>query len=119
MKIKAFSTFLILALCVTPALSQTTLAQQASGQFRTAEKAEAALNDKPQEERSRADYLKVIHAYERVYLIPPHTGCADNALTSIATLYEAMGDSKNAVKTLQFLVHDYPQTPFRDMAERD
>jgi len=118
MKIKIYSIVLTLALCATPVLAQT-LTQQASAQFRTAEKAEAALNDIPQEQRSRAEYLKVIHSYERVYLITPHTGWADNALTSIAKLYEAMGDPKNAVKTLQFLVREYPQTPFRDMAERD
>ena len=82
-------------------------------------KAEAALNEQAEPNRSRADYLRVIRAYERVYLITPHTAWADNALTSIARLYEAMKDPKNAVKTLQFLLHDYPQTPFRDVAIRD
>lgn len=99
--------------------SPTSPTQQAATQFRTAEKAEAALNEQTDGDRSRADYLKVIHAYERVYLITPHTAWADNALTSIARLYEEMKDSKNAVKTLQFLLHEYPQTPFRDMAARD
>ncbi len=102
------------------ALAQSpTLIQQASNQFRTAEKAEAALNEKPEDKRTRDEYVKVIRAYERVYLITPHTGWADNALTSIARLYEEIKDSKNAIKTLRFLVHEYPQTPLRDMAERD
>jgi len=101
-----------------PALAQSA-AQQAASQFRTAERAEAALNEEPAANRSRADYLKVIRSYERVYLITPHTAFADNALTSIARLYEAMSDPKNAVKTLQFLLHEYPQTPFRDVAVRD
>jgi N-acetylmuramoyl-L-alanine amidase len=101
-----------------PAFAQS-LTQQAAAQFRSAEKAEAALNDEPQANRSRANYLKVIRAYERVYLITPHTAFADNALTSIAHLYESMNDPKNAVKTLQFLLHEYPQTPFRDMVIRD
>jgi len=104
------------------ALSQSappTLIQQASTQFRQAETAEAALAEKPAAERTRTEYLKVIHAYERVYLITPHTGWADNALTSVARLYEQINDPKNAIKTLQFLVHEYPQTPLRDMAERD
>jgi N-acetylmuramoyl-L-alanine amidase len=100
------------------AQSQTPI-QQASNQFRAAEKAEAALYEKTEPERSRAEYIKVIRAYERVYLITPHTGWADNALTSIARLYEEIEDTKNAIKTLQFLVHDYPQTPLRDIAERD
>jgi len=97
----------------------TTLIQQASAQFRAAEKAEAALNEKTPADRSRAEYLQVIRAYQRVYLITPHTGWADNALSSIARLYEEIKDTKDAIKTLQFLLHDYPQTPLRDLAERD
>ena len=63
--------------------------------------------------------MRVIRAYERVYLITPHTAWADNALTSIARLYEEMKDPKNAVKTLQFLLKEYPQTPFREMATKE
>jgi N-acetylmuramoyl-L-alanine amidase len=101
-----------------PAFAQSP-SQQAATQFRSAERADAALNEEPESSRSRADYLKVIRAYERVYLITPHTAFADNALTSIARLYEGMNDPKNAIKTLQFLLHEYPQTPFRDVAVRD
>ena len=119
MKHKICVVLLTVFLGAIPAFSQTTPAQKASAQFRTAEKAEAALNEKPEANRSRADYLKVIRAYERVYLITPKTSWADNALTSIARLYEVMKDSKNAVKTLQFLLQEYPQTPFREMATRD
>ena len=99
--------------------STAALIQQASTQFRTAEKLEASLYEKPVAERTRAEYLKVINAYERVYLITPHTGWADNALTSVARLYEEIKDPKNAIKTLRFLVHEYPQTPLRDVAEKD
>jgi N-acetylmuramoyl-L-alanine amidase len=107
-------------LSASMALAQSsTLSQQASNQFRVAEQAEAILNEKPSASRTQAEYLKVIRAYERVYLITPHSGWADNALTTIARLYEAISDSKNAIKTLRFLVHEYPQTPLRDMAERD
>jgi len=119
MKHKIGVVLLTVFLNAIPAFSQTTPAQKASAQFRTAEKAEAVLNEKPEANRSRADYLKVIRAYERVYLITPKTSWADNALTSIARLYEVMKDSKNAVKTLQFLLNEYPQTPFREMATRD
>jgi len=101
------------------AQTTTTPIQQASAQFRTAEKAEAALYEKPAAVRTREDYLKVIRSYERVYLITPKTGWADNALTSIARLYEEIKDSKNAIKTLQFLLHEYPQTPLQDVAEQD
>lgn len=102
-----------------PVRAQSSAIQRASAQFRAAERAEAALNEIAEAERTRADYLKVIKSYERVYLITPHTGWADNALTAIARLYEAMKDPKNAIKTLQFLLQDYPQTPHKDMAERD
>ena len=102
------------------ALAQSsTLSQQASNQFRAAEKAEAVLSERPASQRTAEEYLKVIRAYERVYRITPHTGWADNALTTIARLYEEINDSKNAIKALRFLVHEYPQTPLRDMAERD
>ena len=102
-----------------PAGAQTSPIQRASAQYRAAERAEAALNEIAESERERADYLKVIKSYERVYLITPHTGWADNALASIARLYEAMKDPKNAIKTLRFLLNEYPQTPFKDVAERD
>lgn len=118
MKSKVYPILLILVLAAVPALAQTPT-QQASTQFRSAEKADAALNDVPEDQRTRADYLRVIRAYERVYLITPHTAWADNALMSIARLYEGMKDSKNAVKTLQFLLRDYPRTPFKEVIEQD
>jgi len=118
MKHKSCIVLLTFLLGTIPALAQS-VARQASAQFRAAEQAEAALNEKSEANRSRADYLKVIKSYERVYLITPHTAWADNALTSIARLYEEMQDPKDAIKTLQFLVHEYPQTPFRDVAQRD
>ena len=94
MKHKICVVLLTVFLSTIPAFSQTTPAQKASAQFRTAEKAEAALNEKPEANRSRADYLKVIRAYERVYLITPKTSWADNALTSIARLYEVMQEQQ-------------------------
>ena len=119
MRYKTWAILLSVLFGALPAFAQSSLAQRAATQFRTAEKAEAALYETPQSDRQRTDYLKVIRAYERVYLITPHTAWADNALTSIARLYEEMKDAKNAVKTLRFLLTDYPQTPFRDVAERD
>jgi N-acetylmuramoyl-L-alanine amidase len=118
MKQKICAVLIAFVVIAVPAFAQSTT-QQAATQFRSAERAEAALNEEPAARRSRADYLRVIRSYERVYLITPHTAFADNALTSIARLYESMNDPKNAVKTLQFLLHEYPQTPFRDVAVRD
>lgn len=118
MKRNICAVLLVGILGAASAFAQST-AQEASAQFRAAEKLEAALKEQAEAGRSRAEYLRVIRAYERVYLITPHTAWADNALTSIARLYEEMKDPKNAVKTLQFLLNDYPQTPFRVVALRD
>jgi N-acetylmuramoyl-L-alanine amidase len=80
---------------------------------------ERALNDKSPEQRTRNEYLKVIDAYQRVYVITPHTNYADNALLTMAHLYEEAKDSRAAIRTLHFLIQEYPKTPFRDAAERD
>jgi N-acetylmuramoyl-L-alanine amidase len=99
--------------------SRTALIQKAGQAYMSAESLETALNEKPEAERTRAEYLKVINAYQRVYLITPHTGWADNALMAIARLYEEIHDNANAVKSLTFLIREYPGTPFKDTAEKD
>jgi N-acetylmuramoyl-L-alanine amidase len=114
--VAAFLLFSSFALAAPPQISP---AQQARDQFNHAQDLEAALNDKAVEERSRSEYLNVIHAYQRVYLITPHTGYADNALMTMARLYEELKDRGAAVRTLNFLLGNYPQTPFRSAAERD
>ncbi|HLH31838.1 MAG TPA: hypothetical protein VKY31_11585, partial [Terriglobia bacterium] len=98
---------------------KSALLQKARQAYLTAQALEATLNEKPEADRTRAEYLKVINAYQRTYLITPHTGYADNALTSVARLYEEMKDNADAIKTLKFLIHEYPSTPFKDMAEKD
>jgi N-acetylmuramoyl-L-alanine amidase len=95
------------------------LLQKARQAYLAAQAMEATLNEKPEAERTHAEYIKVINAYERTYLITPHTGYADNALTSIAKLYEEIKDNANAIKTLKFLVREYPGTPFKDASEKD
>jgi N-acetylmuramoyl-L-alanine amidase len=80
---------------------------------------ERALNDKSPAQRTRNEYLRVIDAYQRVYVITPHTAYADNALVTMARLYEEIKDSKAAIRTLHYLINEYPKTPFRDGAERD
>src|SRR5262249_12985770 len=95
------------------------LLQKARDAFVHAEGLDSALSEKPAAERTRADCLRVINAYQRVYLITPHTGYADNALVAIARLYEEIDDKSGAIRTLNFLVREYPGTPFKDSAERD
>src|SRR5690242_1946934 len=80
--------------------SRSALIQKAGEAYMSAEALESALNEKPEAERTRAEYLKVINAYQRVYLITPHTGWADNALMAIARLYEEIHENASAVRTL-------------------
>jgi len=99
--------------------AQDSSLQQATNAFNVAQQADKALKLKPQSEQSRAETLKVINSYQRVYLITPRTSFADDSLLAIARLYESINDNRNAIKTLKFLVTDYPQSPFRKSAERD
>jgi N-acetylmuramoyl-L-alanine amidase len=99
--------------------TRSALLQKAGQAYMSAEALESGLNEKPEAERTRAEYVKVINAYQRVYLITPHTGWADNALMAIARLYEEIHDNANAVRTLTFLIREYPSTPFKDTAEKD
>jgi N-acetylmuramoyl-L-alanine amidase len=102
-----------------PQAQNASLLQKAHEAYIAAQSLEAELNDKPEASRTRADYLKVIRAYQRVYLTTPRTGYADNSLMAIARLYEETKANAEAVKTLQFLIHEYPSTPFKDTAEKD
>lgn len=118
------------AVLLAALLSVQSLALQASAQdssllrkareaFVSAQSLEAELNEKAPAERTRTAYVKVIASYQRVYLITPHTGYADNSLMTIARLYEEISDKRAAVRTLNFLLREYPGTPFRDAAEKD
>src|SRR5215467_1748911 len=98
---------------------KSALLQKAHEAYIAAQALEGTLNEKPEADRTRAEYLKVINAYQRTYLITPATKYADDALTRVARLYEEMKDNADAMKTLQFLIHAYPGTPFKDAAEKD
>src|SRR5262249_6642409 len=121
MKINAVVTAALLSasLSAAPQTQNTSLLRKAHEAYTAAQSLESELNEKPDAERTRADYLKVINAYQRVYLITPRTGYADNSLMNMARLYEEMHDNAAAIKTLKFLVHEYPSTPFKDTAEKD
>src|SRR5215471_2511768 len=123
MKLRARTIFLTIALTASVVSAQTApasnLLQQAANAYIAAQQANKLLSEKPQAEQTRSEVLKVISSYERVYLITPHTSYADDALVAIARLYESIKDNAAAVKTLTFLVHDYPQSPFKAAAIRD
>jgi N-acetylmuramoyl-L-alanine amidase len=105
-----------------PAAAQTNapaLLQKAREAFLRAQELEANLNNKSPADRSRNESLTVVNAYQRVYTITPHTPYADNALVAIARLYEQIHDTGAAIRFLNFLIKEYPTSPFRSTAERD
>jgi N-acetylmuramoyl-L-alanine amidase len=87
----------------------------ASAQFARAEEQQAALNSKPSEKRTLADYKQVVTSYRRVALITPRAPEVPDALLAIAELYTEMGDRfgrnyyQSAVDSYQFLLREYPK----------
>ena len=84
------------------------LREQAAAAWELAQQEEAIFRSLPAQDRTRNAHLRIIQLYERVYLTTPHSGYADDALTQIATLYEETGAAGDAIRTLRFLVSDYP-----------
>jgi N-acetylmuramoyl-L-alanine amidase len=92
--------------------------QSASTQFAHAEEQRAALNSKPTEKRTLADYKQVVTGYRRVALITPRAPEVPDSLLAVAELYTEMGDRfgrtyyQSAVDSYQFLVHEYPTSKY-------
>ncbi len=92
--------------------------QSASAQFAKAEEQQAALNAKPSEKRTLADYKLVVASYRRVALITPHAMEVPDSLLAAAQLYTEMGDRfgrmyyQSAVDSYEILVREYPKSPY-------
>ena len=92
--------------------------QSASAQFARAEEQRAALNSKPSEKRTLADYKQVVMSYRRVAMITPRAPEVPDSLLAVAELYTEMGDRfgrsyyQSAVDSYQFLVREYPASKF-------
>jgi N-acetylmuramoyl-L-alanine amidase len=92
--------------------------QSASAQYTRAEEQRAALNTKPSENRTLADYKQVVTSYRRVALITPRAAEVPDSLLAVAELYGEMGERfgrsyfQSAVESYQFLVHEYPASKF-------
>ena len=88
--------------------------QSASAQFARAEEQRAALNAKPTDKRSLAEYKQVVMSYRRVRLITPRAPEVPDSLVAVAELYTEMGDRfgrsyyQLAVDSYEFLVREYP-----------
>ena len=86
----------------------------ATSQFARAEDLRALLNNKAADQRTLAEYKKVVAGYQRVYMITPHAAEVPDALFAVAELNTEMGDHfgrtyyQNAADTYAYLIHDYP-----------
>src|SRR5258705_10275604 len=92
--------------------------QSASAQFARAEEQRAALNSKPTEKRTLADYKQVVTGYRRVAMITPRAPEVPNSLLAVAELYTEMGDRfgrsyyQSAGDSYEFLGREYPTNKY-------
>src|SRR5215831_21040672 len=94
--------------------------QAARTQFETAERMREALGGRPESQRTRNDYLKVIEAYRKVYYTAPSWNKADAAVLAVAELLDEQGrvlndpkSYKDAIGQLVFLRREYPGSKIR------
>jgi N-acetylmuramoyl-L-alanine amidase len=94
--------------------------QAARAQLETAERLRDSLENKPEAERTRKDFQKVIDSYRKVYYTAPSLAKADVAVQAVAELLEDQGrllndpkKFKDAIGQLVFLRREYPGSKFR------
>jgi len=97
--------------------------QAAKAQFEVAEGLRESLNGKPESQRTRHDYDRVLDAYRKVYHTAPNSNKADAAVLAVAELLDEQGRVLNDVKSfkdaigqLEFLRREYPGSKFRGEA---
>jgi N-acetylmuramoyl-L-alanine amidase len=88
--------------------------------FASAERMREALNGRPQEERSRHHYQRVINAYRNVYYGAPTSTKADPSVVAVAETMVEMGHRfdddkilKDAIGQYKFLRREYPGSKYR------
>src|SRR5215468_6909028 len=97
--------------------------QAAKAQFEVAEGLRESLNGKPESQRTRHDYDRVLDAYRKVYHTAPNSNKADAAVLAVAELLDEQGRVLNDVKSfkdaigqLEFLRREYPGSKYRGEA---
>jgi N-acetylmuramoyl-L-alanine amidase len=112
--------FAVIAACVLPysVRANTTATaskrEAASSQYARAEDLRVALNTKPAEQRTLAEYRRVVTGYQRVYMITPHAAEVPGALMAVGELNTEMGDHfgrtyyQTAADAYAYLIKDYP-----------
>jgi len=88
--------------------------------FASAERMREALNGRPQEERTRHDYQRVINAYRNIYYGSPTSTKADPSVVAVAETMVEMGRRfeddkilKDAIGQYKFLRREYPGSKYR------
>ena len=89
-------------------------------QFAAAEHMREALNGRPEAERTRREYQRVINAYRQVYYGAPTSAKADPSVVAVAELMVEVGrrfeDDKtlrSAIGQYEFLRREYPGSRYR------
>ncbi len=120
---KTFACALACLLLAPASIFARTVAQKkqaARAQLETAERMRDSLESKPEAQRTRKDFQKVIDAYRKVYYTAPSLAKADVAVQAVAELLEDQGrllndpkSFKDAIGQLVFLRREYPGSKFR------
>jgi len=98
--------------------------QEAANQFEKAEQMREALNGRPEAERTRRDYQRVVDAYRKVYYVASASSKADASVVAAAELLAEMGrqfqpgekDLQSAIREYEFLQREYPSSKYRFQA---
>jgi len=90
--------------------------EAAASQFARAEELRGVLTSKPAEQRTLAEYRRVVTAYQRVYMITPHATEVSESLMAVGELNTEMGDHfgrtyyQAAADAYSYLMRDYPSS---------
>jgi N-acetylmuramoyl-L-alanine amidase len=111
----AIAAFVLIPFPIAASTTDSSLKlEAATSQFARAEELRALLNNKAPDQRTLAEYKKVVAGYQRVYMITPRAVEVPESLFAVGELNTEMGDHfgrsyyQAAADTYAFLIHDYP-----------
>jgi len=92
--------------------------EAAASQYARAEELRGVLNEKPAQQRTLAEYRRVVTAYQRVYMITPRAAEVSESLMAVGELNTEMGDHfgrtyyQAAADAYAYLIHDYSSSKY-------